>query len=37
MNKNHNISILAPLYAVHIDIFQFIQKIVFEYNTCTAD
>ena len=37
MNKDQNISILAPLSAAHIDTFQFIQKSVFDYNTCTAN
>ena len=37
INKNKNISIQAPLYADRIDIFQFIQKSVFDYNTCTAN
>ena len=36
-NKNKNASILASLYAAHIDIFQFIQKSVFDYNTCNAN
>ena len=36
-NKNLNISIRAPLSADHIDIFQFIQKSVFDYNTCTKN
>ena len=26
----------APLSAVRIDLFKFIQKSVFDYNTCTA-
>ena len=37
MNKNQNISIWAPHYTAHIDIFQFIQKSVFDYNTCTEN
>ena len=35
--KNQNTSIWALLYAAHIDILQFIQKSVFDYNTCTAN
>ena len=31
-----NISIWAPISAAHIDIFKFIQKIIFDYNTCTV-
>ena len=37
MNKNQNISIRAPLSVASIDIFQLIQKSVFDYNTCTAN
>ena len=37
INKNKNISIRAPLSAAHVDIFQFIQRSVFDYNTCTAN
>ena len=36
-NKNQNISVLEPLYAAHNDMFQFIQKSVFDYNTRTAN
>ena len=35
--KNHNISIWEPLYAAHFDMFQFIQKIIFDYNTYTKN
>ena len=37
INKNQKISILAPLSAALIDIFKFIQKSVFDYNTCTKN
>ena len=37
INKNKNISIQAAFYDARIDIFQFIQKIVFDYNTCTEN
>ena len=37
INKNQNISIQAQLSAARIDIFQFIQKSIFDYNTCTAN
>ena len=35
--KNLNISIRAPISAAYIDIFQFILKGVFDYNTCTVN
>ena len=37
IDKNKNISIWATLSAAHIDIFQFIHKIIFDYNICTAN
>ena len=37
INKIQNISIRAPVSAALIDIFQFIQKNVFDYNKCTAN
>ena len=36
-NKNQNISVPAPLSDAHTEIFQFIQKSVFDYNTCTLN
>ena len=35
--KKPNRSIPTPISAAHIDIFQYIQKSVFDYNTCTAN
>ena len=32
-----NISVWAPLSAAHTDIFQYIQKSAFDYNTCTTN
>ena len=37
INKNRNILIRAPNSAAHVDRFQFIQKMVFDYNTCIAN
>ena len=36
-NTNLNISVREPLSAAHTDIFQFIQKNVFDHNTCTVN
>ena len=37
INENKNTTIQAPLSASRIDIFQFIHKIIFDHNTCTAN
>ena len=37
LKPQKNISIYAPLSDECIDMFQFIQKSVFEFNTCTLN
>ena len=37
LKKIKNLSIWAPLSDAYISIFQFIQKFVFDHNTCTVN